>query len=555
MRPGHIIAVLAALSIAAASFLTLHLYRQGTREVLSQYQEQQSLLASHLAAQIEGFFEARSQSLETLSSLVSMEGRSDQVESVIDRQARQIDNTYVKEVTLYDDRGKVIHSTNPSTTVPGDPGSELFSWARKKENRGHLFLKPATYADSPLVFLLATPVYRQTKTMKRSPGTGEFSGVLAFVLDVEKFLNSRLGSRRPRIGLDEIWLIDREGTLHFQPDRPDMVMRNARRKETGCTSCHPSFNYLQEMLAKKEGVTEYQVRGEPRKIAGFAPISFGGLSWIVVVTAPADRLTAFVWRSLRDHLSLLFIILAMLTTGSYFIVRQERMKTRAEEESRRWQEFITLQETERKRISRELHDELGQALTVMKLHVNYIKNRLDKEQVDVRKECEDAVEYTDQVIENVRRLSRDLSPTILEDFGLSAAIRSLAANFGKRHGITVSLDLLDLDSFIPRRSSTLAYRIVQEALTNVAKHAHARSISLFAAEEKGMFCLAIVDDGAGFDVDEAGARGPSEKGLGLATMKAHAEMLGGTLNICSEAGKGCRITLTLPTKGDEGRGS
>jgi signal transduction histidine kinase len=555
MRRGHIVAVLAALSIAAASFLTLHLYRQGTREVLSRYQEQQSLLAGHLAAQIEGFFEARSLSLETLAFLVSTEGKSERVESIIDYHARQIDKTYVKAVVLYDARGKVIYSTNPSTTAPSDPGSELFLWAWRKENRSSLFLKPATHAGSPLIFLLATPVYRQKKTPESSPETEEFSGVLAFVLDVEKFLNSRLGSRRPRIGLDQIWLIDREGTLHFQPDRPDMVMRSASRKEMGCTSCHPSFNYLQEMLAKKEGVTEYQVKGEPRKIAGFAPISFGGLSWVVVVTAPADRLTAFVWRSLRDHLSLLFIILAMLTTGSYFIIRQERVKTRAEEETRRWQQLIAVQETERKRISRELHDELGQGLTVMKFHVNYIKNRLDNEQVDLRKECDDALEHTDQVIENVRRLSRDLSPTILEDFGLSAAIRSLAANFGKRHGITVSLDVLDLDTLIPRRSCTLAYRIMQEALTNVAKHAHARSISLTAAEEEGIVCLSIADDGAGFDMDEAAARGPGEKGLGLATMKAHAEMLGGALSICSEPGKGCRITLTLRTVNDDGTGS
>ena len=555
MKRGHIIAVLAVLSIAAAVFLTLHLYRQATREVLSRYQEQQSLLASHLAAQIEGFFEARSRSLGNLSSLVSAEGRSRRIESVIDYRARQIDRTYVKAVALYDARGKLAYSTNRAKTAPSDPGSELFLWARRNESRGGFFLRPATQAGSPLVFLLATPVYRQTKTMKGSAVTEEFLGVLAFVLDVEKFLNSRLASRRPKTGFDQIWLIDREGTLHFQPDRPDMVMRNARGKEMGCTSCHPSFNYLQEMLAKKEGVTEYQVRNEPRKIAGFAPISFGGLSWIVVVTAPADRLTAFVWRSLRDHLALLFIILAMLTTGSYFIIRQERMKTRAEEETRRWQELITVQEVERKRISRELHDELGQALTVMKLHVNYIKNRLDEQQVDLRKECEDAVEYTDQVIENVRRLSRDLSPTILEDFGLSAAIRSLAANFGKRHGITVSLDFLDLDSLIPRRSCTLAYRIVQEALTNVAKHAHAQTISLTAAEEKGIVCFSIADDGVGFDIDEAAAREPGEKGLGLATMKAHAEMLGGSLSIFSEAGKGCRIALTLPTAGDAGRGS
>ncbi len=378
-----------------------------------------------------------------------------------------------------------------------------------QKRTGMHYSRTASDAASPLIFLLATPIYKRARGSKGVPGDEKFAGVLTFVLNVEEFLNRQMGSRRPRIGLDQIWPRDKEGNspLSARPPRYDPQERETKRK--GLHFLPPFFQLSSGDVGKKEGVIEYQVRGEPRKIAGFAPVPFGELSWIVVVTSPADHLTAFVWRSLRDHLFLLAIVLAMLTTGSYLIIREERTKTKAEEEILRWQEktaermkaqvalqesesqlrrlshqLLNAQETERRRISSELHDELGQALTVMKLHINYIKNRLEKEQVDVLTECKDALDYIDQVIENVRRLSRDLSPAILEDFGLSAAIRWLADNFAKRHGIRVSFDMFDLDSFIPPSSHTVAYRIVQEALTNIAKHAHADNIAITASVEK-----------------------------------------------------------------------
>ncbi len=106
MKRGHILAILAVLLIAVVSLLTLHLYRQGEREVLSRFQEQQSLLAAHLAAQIESFFESRSRILRILSSQISSEERPGRVKIAIDAHARQID--YVRAITLYDDRGKSL---------------------------------------------------------------------------------------------------------------------------------------------------------------------------------------------------------------------------------------------------------------------------------------------------------------------------------------------------------------------------------------------------------------------------------------------------------------
>jgi signal transduction histidine kinase len=675
-----VIIILTASLVAAVSLITFHLYRRGTEEVLAQFQEHQISSATQLAAQIEFLFDSNSRQLMALASVVSSSlDDGEKIKAFIDSQQRG-GRSYVTRMVFYDPAGHVVYSTKKKAN---DASQECVLWARSAPIRDPVFVEPLSATDSPLTFVLSTPVY-SGKARK----VGKLSGILSITLDIKEFLTKQLGSAGSSSHIEQVWLVDTEGTLHYQPGRPEMMLRNARNQERGCTSCHPTFSYIQEMLTKKRGVTQYQVKGEPRKIAGFAPVTFGNLSWIVVITAPADRLTAFVWRSLRDHLLLLSIFLTILAAGSALIIRQERKRTKAEEEILRWQEtnnarvrnqealekernklkgildsmddriyivsekhemiytnpvienehgpvdgrpcytylsrrtdmcpwckahevfsgktvrwewqsprtgrhmdlmetaylgpdgtickltiarditerkkaertvresenqlrqlsqqLITAQETERKRISRELHDELGQALTVSKLHINYIRNKLDEEQNEVRKECEDAAGYMDEIIENVRRLSRELSPAILEDFGLSAATRWLANNFAKVHGIRFSLDIGDLDLAIPPSAHTMTYRIIQEALTNIVKHADAGAISVTATEREGSVSLSIADDGKGFDLSEITMRGPGERGLGIATMKAHADMLGGTLVISSEAGKGSCIVLTVP---------
>jgi signal transduction histidine kinase len=211
-------------------------------------------------------------------------------------------------------------------------------------------------------------------------------------------------------------------------------------------------------------------------------------------------------------------------------------------------QLLTAQETERKRISRELHDELGQALTVMKLRMNFVEKNLLKHQSKLKQECDYGIQYIDQVIENVRRLSRDLSPTILEDFGLSAAVRWLINNFAKSYNIRVALDMIDVDSLLPRDSHVVVYRTIQEALTNIGKHSQAENVSIGIHADNGAVSFSMEDDGIGFDEKRSSRKGPGEIGLGLATMKGRARMLGGVLDIWTQEGKGTRITLSIPIK-------
>ena len=210
-------------------------------------------------------------------------------------------------------------------------------------------------------------------------------------------------------------------------------------------------------------------------------------------------------------------------------------------------QLLTAQDTECRRISRELHDELGQALSVIKLRLSFIQKELKKDQKTAGEECQTISQYINQVIENVRRLSRDLSPSILEDAGLSAAIRWLIANSNHNHHHTnVTLDDVDIDHLFSERAQIIIYRILQEALTNIGRHAQAKNVSVIIRRHGDGASFSIEDDGIGFDVFRAATANPDERGLGLAIMEERARMLGGSLEIWSERGKGTRITFHVP---------
>lgn len=208
--------------------------------------------------------------------------------------------------------------------------------------------------------------------------------------------------------------------------------------------------------------------------------------------------------------------------------------------------LLSGQEAERRRISVELHDELGQSLIGLKLQLRSIEKELQKDPGALKKECEKAQRHIDRIIDSVHRLSRDLSPHVLEDLGLSAALRWLISDFSKLHRISASSEIGNIDRYFSREAQRLVYRIFQEALTNIGKHAQATHVSVAIREEADRVSFSVEDDGKGFDAKQAMRRDSTEKGMGLSTMEERAWMLGGSLSIWSQEGGGTRLDFTIP---------
>jgi PAS domain S-box-containing protein len=213
-------------------------------------------------------------------------------------------------------------------------------------------------------------------------------------------------------------------------------------------------------------------------------------------------------------------------------------------------ELMKAQEKERSRISKELHDELGQSLAILKHRVRSIGKSIYSKQHQIQKDCGAAVELVDQIIEKVRQISRDLNPSILDDLGFCPALRCLAEGLMEECEILITLDISDIDAFVSKETARNLYRICQEALTNIVKHANATHVHIKIGKEKEQLSFIIEDDGKGFDAQAKRARNAIQRGLGLTVMEERAHLTGGTLEIASHAdGRGTKILLTIPIDG------
>jgi two-component system, NarL family, sensor histidine kinase DevS len=201
---------------------------------------------------------------------------------------------------------------------------------------------------------------------------------------------------------------------------------------------------------------------------------------------------------------------------------------------------VDAQEVERRRIARELHDETGQALTSILLGLKSLEEQLEAEQS--RAAVSSLRERVVTTLQDVRRMAVELRPKALDDFGLEAALERLAQSFGEQTGISVDLEVALSDERLPGEAETALYRIVQESLTNVAKHAHARTVTIVVTRGASSVTAVVEDDGVGFDVDQE-----REGSFGLIGMRERLASFGGKLAIESSP-KGTALAAEVPLR-------
>jgi signal transduction histidine kinase len=203
--------------------------------------------------------------------------------------------------------------------------------------------------------------------------------------------------------------------------------------------------------------------------------------------------------------------------------------------------LVTAQEEERRTIARELHDEIGQVLMAIKVELALAQRRIETTGGSGRL-LDDAQSITDGALHTVRDLSRLLHPALLDDLGLPAAVDWYLSGFGKRHGIAVELLHEGMAERLVPEIEAAAYRIVQEALTNVAKHAHATFALVYLSRAGLLVKVTIEDNGVGFEP------GRERRGLGLIGIRERVAHLQGTVHVDSAPGRGTRLTIELPAR-------
>jgi len=221
----------------------------------------------------------------------------------------------------------------------------------------------------------------------------------------------------------------------------------------------------------------------------------------------------------------------------------QRFRTEeAEKELRRLsRQLVQAQEDERRSLSRELHDEVGQMLTALRMELRSLEELRTAPADQFRSHLEDAKHLAEQSLRALRDMAMGLRPSMLDDLGLGPAVQWQARQFAKHAGIPVNVQLDGMPSPIPEPHRTCIYRLVQEALTNCVRHAHAKSVDIAISRQSESISVSIKDNGVGFDPSNVRGRG-----LGLLGMQERVMVVGGALSITSQKQRGTLLLAKIP---------
>jgi signal transduction histidine kinase len=259
-----------------------------------------------------------------------------------------------------------------------------------------------------------------------------------------------------------------------------------------------------------------------------------------------SNLGMYLWRMIGISVSLGILVAAAsvfrITRLERRTEEQQRRTERAERELRRLsQELVKAQEAERKSISRELHDEVGQALTALRLELVKLEESRAASPEAFRDRVAEVKQLAEKTLGSVRHIAMGLRPAMLDDLGLGPALEWQGREFFRRTGIPITVQIAGLLDGLPDSHRTCVFRVVQEALTNCAKHAKAENIRVVVHGAPDLLSVTVQDDGEGIGQSDGGTRG-----LGLLGIEERVRELGGTIEVVSQPAKGTLLRAEIP---------
>lgn len=578
-----------ALAVGVFSFLGMRAVNQATEAML-----QDRLTTAHLVANyLDETLGQATIELEKTAQAVDIEGTRSNIETHLTalKEVYQRLSVYSQGIYLFNQQGQLVWSQAVTqSAVVNDvfsyPGlSEIIA----SEEPGVSGLALALATNTPVVLL----------TSPTREGQGGSRGVLVAAIDLAK--SSVSGFVQPaKLGTTGyIEIIDQHGLVvaRTEPgpapapfEKSDHQDRFAALINTGepvrgvCHTCHEP-----EQTVKK------------RDVLAFVPLS--AARWGVVIRQAEEEALAPV-RDLRQSLLLFGVILAFttfllvtittrdvtrrirklatasrkiadgdLTSPVALLGRDEvgilaqtfdemrtKLKVSYEElaelhravkrqdeiRGELLRDLLSIQEEERKRIARELHDETSQVLTSLNVNLEAAISRLPPNIAEVKSILKKTQNQSLNILEEIHRLIYQLRPTVLDDLGLVTAIRWLAENNLEKAGVIVNFKTTGRVNRLDGQAEIILFRVIQEVVRNITRHAEARSVDIRLHFKKSALKVRVTDDGRGFDVEEAISKRDGRRGLGLLGMKERVGLARGSLDIRSRPGGGTEITIEIP---------
>jgi signal transduction histidine kinase len=291
------------------------------------------------------------------------------------------------------------------------------------------------------------------------------------------------------------------------------------------------------------GIIQEQIHKEGLKSLLATGIYFGKKLLGVLIISSLQEVRTFV----PDEIKLIKAIAIQIAVAIENARLMQVVKIHTQELKDLSSQLMTAQETERKKIAQELHDQVGQMLQAMTTNLGMIKRNLHSPSHKMEATLDwlvDTERLLSETIEDIRTLTFDLRPSMLDDFGLYSTLRWYIEDYAKRSNIKVILKGKEEKYRFPIEIEVNLYRIVQEALNNVAKHANATEVNIFLFQKHSTTILSVKDNGKGFDTERF--LSSPHKGTGIFNMKERVNLLGGNFEIISKPGTGTRISVKIP---------
>jgi len=331
MKSNFIIVALTVIILTIITFLLYDLHNSSENEITNRFNAQQLTAANQIAREIKSFLCKRAQGIEILSSLTSLQQQEMKpLISDIQNYFGHVKDNNVKAISVYDEKGTILYSTAKAVIGRNYRQLDYFQWAMKKENKGKQFIssliQKTDNKTQPLAyfrFLIVSPIYQVQ--------ANKFVGIITETIDLKEVLTSFLPLVSPYTAKENVWILDEDGTVLFQSEHPEMVLRNIKQRDQSCMKCHTSFDYVERILTAKKGNFGYRLKEKPKKLASFTSLEFKNISWTIVLNLPSEEVTGFLAKQNRSTLILIGLIALVLIGGSLKIYQSNRLKVKAEE--------------------------------------------------------------------------------------------------------------------------------------------------------------------------------------------------------------------------------
>jgi len=262
MKSNFIIAGLTLLILTIFSLLLYDLHSSADAEIINRFNAQQLTAANQISRELESFLSKNAQGIEMLSTLTSFQNLDLQpIASDVQNYFNHVKKNSVNAISVYNPQGKIIYSTTKYAIGRNYRQLDYFQWAAKEENRGKQFIssliQKSDNKNEPLPyfrFLIVSPIYRESRGTSKQFPPNKFVGVVTATIDLKEVLSAFLPLVTPYATKENIWIVDNTGSILFQSEHPEMVLRSITKYDKSCMRCHTSFDYVKKSFPQEKEI-------------------------------------------------------------------------------------------------------------------------------------------------------------------------------------------------------------------------------------------------------------------------------------------------------------